>query len=601
MKHPLLVRAAAAALLAAAPFANAQFYQVDKARTFYQTSAAGAKADPNAGASFSFSSPVASTLTTPNQTTVTPTAAGNLFQTTLSFPTQAALDASYPDGNYVIHVPGLGPVTLPLSGSIYPADPGITPGGPGTWLPGGVLLLDPTVSNTLNLASFPGYATAGVAGATEIGFYDMSGNEASALVELIATQSLFFGGQVLAAPVSTFTIPKDHMTGGHLYELVISYLTLTDVDNTSITAQGVFGYYLKTTTVFVMAQTGTTAETPAPTLLAQPANQVAAPDASVTFEVSGNFPTGGAPGAGANWYFIDSNGNGPALPAKDAQINTATSAQLIISPVAASDAGSYYVFAVSPGGVLESQVATLTVLTTPPVLTVQPAGQTMNSGSTLVLTAGASGATSYEWFLNGNRISDSALGATSNIISDSAGPQLVISKITGLSNGSYTVVAVNSNGSSPASSAAAVSVVTATNPGTVGSISARAFVGTNDNILIGGFFIAGTTSRSVLIQAIGPGLIPPPYNVASPLAKPALSVHQSQNGADVVLYSNTGWGSNPVLLTSASKLSALPVLQPGSADSELLLTLPPGGYTAEVASADNVSTGVALCAIYQLP
>jgi hypothetical protein len=225
----------------------------------------------------------------------------------------------------------------------------------------------------------------------------------------------------------------------------------------------------------------------------------------------------------------------------------------------------------------------------------------MNSGSTLVLTAQGSNATSYQWFLNGTLISDSALGATSNIISDSAGPQLIISKITSLSNGSYTVKAVNSTGTSAASSAAAVSVVTATNPGTVGSISARAFVGTNDNILIGGFFIAGTTSRSVLIQAIGPGLIPPPYNVASPLAKPALSVHQSQNGADVVLYSNTGWGSNPVLLTSASKLSALPVLQPGSADSELLLTLPPGGYTAEVASADNVSTGVALCAIYQLP
>jgi hypothetical protein len=39
---------------------------------------------------------------------------------------------------------------------------------------------------------------------------------------------------------------------------------------------------------------------------------------------------------------------------------------------------------------------------------------------------------------------------------------------------------------------------------------------------------------------------------------------------------------------------------PGSADSEVLLTLPPGGYTAEVTGADS-GTGVALCAIYQLP
>jgi len=40
-------------------------------------------------------------------------------------------------------------------------------------------------------------------------------------------------------------------------------------------------------------------------------------------------------------------------------------------------------------------------------------------------------------------------------------------------------------------------------------------------------------------------------------------------------------------------------LTPGSADSEVLLTLPPGGYTAEVTGADG-GTGVALCAIYQL-
>jgi hypothetical protein len=45
---------------------------------------------------------------------------------------------------------------------------------------------------------------------------------------------------------------------------------------------------------------------------------------------------------------------------------------------------------------------------------------------------------------------------------------------------------------------------------------------------------------------------------------------------------------------------AQPVLQSGSADSEVLLTLPPGGYTAEVTGADG-GTGVALCAVYQLP
>jgi hypothetical protein len=258
----------------------------------------------------------------------------------------------------------------------------------------------------------------------------------------------------------------------------------------------------------------------------------------------------------------------------------------------------------SSGFSMEFGPYSATVITTsalPPIITTQPMGQTIGTGSTLILTAAGQYATSYQWFLNGHLVSDSAPGSTTDIVSDADGPQLVVSKITGPSAGSYTAVAVNSSGSSPASPAAVVSVVTASNPGSAGSISARAFVGTKDNILIGGFFIAGTTSRSVLIQALGPALIPPPYNVASPLAKPTLSIHQARNGQDVVLYTNTGWGSNPVLLASAARLTALPVLQPGSADSELLLTLPPGGYTAEVASADGVSTGVALCAIYQLP
>jgi len=42
------------------------------------------------------------------------------------------------------------------------------------------------------------------------------------------------------------------------------------------------------------------------------------------------------------------------------------------------------------------------------------------------------------------------------------------------------------------------------------------------------------------------------------------------------------------------------VLQQNAPDSELLVTLPPGGYTAEVFGAD-AGTGVALCGIYQLP
>jgi hypothetical protein len=127
------------------------------------------------------------------------------------------------------------------------------------------------------------------------------------------------------------------------------------------------------------------------------------------------------------------------------------------------------------------------------------------------------------------------------------------------------------------------------------NISARAFVGSASNILIGGFYIVGSTSRTVLIQAIGPALSA--EGVSGVLQHPALTIHDS-TGATI--YSNTGWGSSQVLLNAAAAAYAQPVLQADSADSEVLLTLPPGGYTAEISGADG-GTGVALCAIYQLP
>jgi hypothetical protein len=213
------------------------------------------------------------------------------------------------------------------------------------------------------------------------------------------------------------------------------------------------------------------------------------------------------------------------------------------------------------------------------------------------------GGVSYQWQLNGVDLTDSPSGATSDVILGSASGELMITNATGASAGQYTVVATNSAGST-ASNSAALQVQVASNPGLATSISARAFVGTGDNILIGGFYIVGSTSRTVLVQGLGPALAN--LGVSGALAHPELTIHQSQNGQDVTLYSNIGWSTNTgateqqVLLDAAAAAFASPVLSVGSADSELLLTLPPGGYSAEVSGA-NGGTGVALCAIYELP
>jgi kumamolisin len=223
-----------------------------------------------------------------------------------------------------------------------------------------------------------------------------------------------------------------------------------------------------------------------------------------------------------------------------------------------------------------------------PQLTVQPRSQTSSAGSTVVFTAAATGSAAYQWQFNGVNLADGAG------VSGSTGPQLVLSGVSPANAGNYTCAVTNSSGSNFSDPANLV-VESSNSPGYLINISARSYVGTGSDIMIGGFYIVGSTSRTVLIQALGPALAG--EGVSGVLQEPALTIHDS-TGATI--YSNTGWGSSQLLLNAAAAAYANPVLKPGSGDSEVLLTLPPGGYTAEVSGADG-GTGVALVAIYQLP
>jgi hypothetical protein len=582
--------------VAFSPLARPQTYYIaEKTQSSAQIGPSSVVLDPNAAAGFFFEAPTDVTLAPPGLAalTIPLVASAGVYEISRTYPNLASLNAAFPDGGYTLYSKSTGSVDLSLTKGLYPVVPQIN-GGSGTWLPGGILALDPTVSNTLDINTFSGYATAGAAGFMSVGLYNLSGSSASDLQEQFATESLLAGEEVLAAPVTSFTIPAKQMTAGGLYEFVATYATFTDVDKTSVAPYNVFGLYATSTTVYIIAQTGTTPTAAAPSITTQMSNQTAAIGSTATFNLPGNFPTGGA--AGASWYFIDTNGNS-GVPAKDTVNNTTTNAQLVIPNVAASDAGSYYVFALSPGGIVESQAATLTVtpaVSQAPSFSTQPDSQALNTGSTAVFTIVASDSSAYQWVFSTDGGSSWSNLTDGNGISGSTGPQLVIQGGSAADNGEYACVATNSIGSTQ-SNAAVLTVATSPSPGYLINISARAFVGSGGNILIGGFYIVGSTSRSVLIQALGPALAG--EGVSGVLQHPALSIHDS-TGATI--YSDTGWGSSQVLLNAAAAAYANPVLQKNSADSEVLLTLPPGGYTAEISGADG-GTGVALCAIYQLP
>jgi hypothetical protein len=125
------------------------------------------------------------------------------------------------------------------------------------------------------------------------------------------------------------------------------------------------------------------------------------------------------------------------------------------------------------------------------------------------------------------------------------------------------------------------------------NISARTQVGLGANVLIAGFVIGGTTSETVLIRASGPALVP--FGVSSVLPDPQLQLNSSAS----VIATNAGWGGDAQIASTAASIGAFSWGTTATADSALLVTLPPGAYTAEV-SGKSGDTGIALVEVYEV-
>ena len=125
------------------------------------------------------------------------------------------------------------------------------------------------------------------------------------------------------------------------------------------------------------------------------------------------------------------------------------------------------------------------------------------------------------------------------------------------------------------------------------NISARASVGTGSNILIAGFVISGNTPEKVVIRGIGPTLSL--FGVTGSLATPQLVLYDSGNNA---LQVNSTWGGGPSLAQAFAQVGAF-ALPSASADAAILVTLPPGAYTAELSGVSG-ATGVGLAEVYEV-
>jgi sugar lactone lactonase YvrE len=125
------------------------------------------------------------------------------------------------------------------------------------------------------------------------------------------------------------------------------------------------------------------------------------------------------------------------------------------------------------------------------------------------------------------------------------------------------------------------------------NISARGYSGTDSNVLILGFVIGGSGTERLLIRGIGPTLAN--YGLGGLLANPQLSLF---NSANELVASVGAWGGDSELAAIMKQAGAFD-LDPGSADSAMLLNLPSGIYTVQL-SGINRTSGLGLIEVYEL-
>lgn len=136
------------------------------------------------------------------------------------------------------------------------------------------------------------------------------------------------------------------------------------------------------------------------------------------------------------------------------------------------------------------------------------------------------------------------------------------------------------------------------------NLSSRGTVNTEVDVLIGGFVVTGTTPKRMLVRGVGPALAG--FGVNGALPDPQLSIY----GGPTLIARNDDWGTGLAVtggqppstaadIAAAGQAAGAFAFAAGSKDAAVLVTLPPGAYTA-VVSGGTTGTGSALVEIYEL-
>jgi YVTN family beta-propeller protein len=128
----------------------------------------------------------------------------------------------------------------------------------------------------------------------------------------------------------------------------------------------------------------------------------------------------------------------------------------------------------------------------------------------------------------------------------------------------------------------------------LGNISTRMQVLTGNDVMIAGFVVGGSTSKTVVVNVAGPSLVP--FGITNALLNPTLRLVRASDST--IIATNDDWQAQ----TNAADVAAITAsgFQPNHANEPAIIaTLPPGAYTAVVEGAGN-TTGVGLVGVFEV-
>ena len=409
----------------------------------------------------------------------------------------------------------------------------------------------------------------------------------------------------------------------HLISGTTLTLTPASPGTASITVRGVDANNNAAVATFSVSVAQT-----APEFTSQPMSQVAAAGSTVVF----NAP---APGAARHEW----RRNSVVVPG-------ATSSTLVLNNVSAADAGTYVAYAENSIGQRVSQSATLEVVTADAtsagrlvnlsILTVAGAGPRIltmgavigpfDSSATMPLVIRGVGPTLAQapfnvagvlpdpvmtFFAQGNSTpidsndnwgGSAALSETFNAVGAFALPansldSAIVRAAPGVAPGGYTVQVTgkgDESGTVIAEIYDATSGPRTANTPRLINLSTLAEIDAGSDLAVG-FVLTGQTARTVLVRGVGPSLSR--FNVSGAMEDPRLELFNNNTQQRILV--NDDWSGNLEISSTANSVGAFPLVGGSSKDASMLVTLPPGAYSARISGVNNTG-GTAIVEVYEV-